>query len=95
MYRIVDKRGSGKTSRLLLLAKEQDGIVVCSNPNSLREKAYAYGITGVDFISYFEYRRILMDKVDVHRKVFIDELEMFIKSFDNSYLTGYTISCDD
>ena len=32
MYRIIDSRGSGKTSRLLLLAKETGATVVCINP---------------------------------------------------------------
>jgi hypothetical protein len=39
MYRIIDGRGTGKTSRLLLLAKEHDGIVVCAYPEWMREKA--------------------------------------------------------
>ena len=55
MYRIIDGRGSGKTSRLLLLAKEHDGIVVCANPNSMREKAHRYGLTGIEFMSYIEF----------------------------------------
>ena len=55
MYRIIDSKGTGKTSRLLLLAKENDGIVVCAYPNFLREKAYAYGLTGIDFLSYNEF----------------------------------------
>ena len=32
MYKIIDKRGTGKTLRLMLLAKENNGIVVCSSP---------------------------------------------------------------
>ena len=39
MYRIIDGRGTGKTSRLLLLAKENNGIVVCAYPEWMREKA--------------------------------------------------------
>lgn len=35
MYRIIDGRASGKTSRLLLLAKENNGIVVCANPSAM------------------------------------------------------------
>ena len=31
MYRIIDGRATGKTSRLMLLAKENDGIVVCKD----------------------------------------------------------------
>lgn len=39
MYRIIDKKCSGKTSRLLLLAKENNGIVVCKDPQKMRDKA--------------------------------------------------------
>jgi hypothetical protein len=55
MYRIVDKKCSGKTARLLLLAKENNGIVVCAYPEWLKKKAYKYGLTGIDFISYNEF----------------------------------------
>jgi len=54
MYQIIDKRGSGKTSRLMLLAKENNGILVCGNPYAMREKAHAYGLTGFDIVSYRE-----------------------------------------
>ena len=54
MYRIIDNRGSGKTSRLMLLAKETNSIIACVNPYAMREKAHAYGITGLTFISYEE-----------------------------------------
>ena len=47
MYRIIDSRGSGKTSRLMLLAKENDAAIACSNPAAMRQKAYAYGITAL------------------------------------------------
>ena len=39
MYRIIDKRGSGKTSRLMLLAKETGATIVCSNPDAFKYKA--------------------------------------------------------
>lgn len=38
MYRIIDGRGTGKTSRLMLLAKENNGVIVCANPQKMREK---------------------------------------------------------
>ena len=55
MYRIIDGRSTGKTSRLLLLAKENNGIVVCAYPEWMKEKAYKYGLVGIDFISYEEF----------------------------------------
>ena len=39
MYRIIEGRGTGKTSRLMLLAKENDAIFVCSNPDAMKYKA--------------------------------------------------------
>lgn len=91
MYRIIDSRGSGKTSRLMLLAKENDAAIACSNPAAMRQKAYAYGITGIDFISYND----LLDGWD--GDVFIDEIEVFIKVFlgYDTNLKGYTLSNED
>ena len=91
MYRIIDSRGSGKTSRLMLLAKENDVAIACSNPSAMRQKAYAYGITGIDFISYND----LLDGWD--GDVFIDEIEVFVKVFlgYDTNLKGYTLSNED
>lgn len=89
MYRIIDERGSGKTNRLLLLAKENNGIVVCANPATMIEKAYNYGIVGADFLSYEWYA--YTDNYDTSKPIFIDELELFLKKFDYN-INGYTIS---
>jgi hypothetical protein len=35
MYRIIDKRGSGKTGRLFLIAKDTGATIVCSNPRMM------------------------------------------------------------
>ena len=51
MYRIIDKKASGKTSRLMLIAKENNADFVCSNPHAMTTKAHAYGITGINFIN--------------------------------------------
>jgi len=47
MIRIIDGRGTGKTNRLMLFAKEHNAIFVCANPEAMRVKAEAYGITGL------------------------------------------------
>ena len=90
MYRIIDNRATGKTSRLMLLAKENDGIIVCKDPRAMQEKAYRYGITGIDFISYsafdFNYR--------YNKPVFIDEIDMLLQH-KNREIQGYTLSNED
>lgn len=90
MYRIIDSRGTGKTSRLMLLAKETNSAIACMNPSAMRQKAYAYGITGIDFISYSE----LFNR-EYEGNVMIDELELFIQNYIDCKLTGYTLTNED
>lgn len=90
MFRIIDGRSSGKTSRLMLLAKETDSAIACSNPSAMRQKAYAYGITGIDFISYSDLFNGSWDG-----NVLIDELEEFVKQYVDAKVTGYSLTNED
>ena len=90
MYRIIDSRGTGKTSRLMLLAKKTNSAIACMNPNAMRQKAYAYGITGIDFISYSQ-----LFTGEYEGNVMIDELEVFIQNYIDCKLTGYTLTNED
>lgn len=92
MYRIIDKRGTGKTSRLMLLAEENDGIIVCSNPAALIDKAKQYGFNGkFSAISYHDY---FSHHYDHTKPIFIDELDVYIKSIDNNFI-GYSLTNED
>lgn len=90
MYRIIDSRSSGKTSRLMLLAKETNSAIACSNPSAMRAKAYAYGITGIDFISYSDLFNGGWDD-----NVLIDEIEDFVKQYVDAKLIGYSLTNED
>ena len=92
MYRIIEGRGTGKTSRLMLLAKEQGAKIACGNPHAMRQKAYAYGITGIEFIPYSD---LFNGAVDPDEKIMIDELESLIRMFIDGKLVGYTLSNED
>lgn len=91
MYRIIGERGSGKTSRLMLLAKETGGVIVCSNSRAMQEKARAYGISGLDFVSYSDFVR----HPNLYKKFYIDELECFISYIFGHGMEGYSISKED
>ena len=91
MYRIIDSRGTGKTSRLMLLAKETKSAIACMNPSAMRQKAYAYGITGINFISYSD----LFNGEYEEDNVMIDELELFIQNYIDCKLTGYSLTNED
>ena len=96
MIRIIDKRATGKTSRLMLLAKETGAIIVCSNPEIYKTKAERYGIIGIDFVSYRDYFYELEKRKGGKyqgREVLIDELELFLRAID-SHINGYSLSQD-
>lgn len=92
MYRIIDSRGNGKTSRLLLIAKENDAIYVCHCPDTMRNKAYSYGITGITFISYKDF--IQYPEMTAGKNVVVDDLEYFVKCSSQCNLIGFTVSKD-
>jgi hypothetical protein len=90
MYRIIASRCSGKTSRLMLLAKETNSAIACYNPPAMRQKAYAYGITGIEFIPYSDLFNGYYDG-----NVLIDELEHFVTEFIDAKITGYSLTNED
>lgn len=93
MAKIVDERGTGKTRKLMLAAKENDGVLVCMHPDRMREKAFAYGITGLNIISYNDFEN---SNYDIDKKCYIDELEIFIKwMFATRNIDGYSLTIGD
>ena len=94
MYRIIEGRGTGKTSRLMLLAKENNATFVCENPRAMEYKAQKYGINGIHFISYGDFFNHYKEYKD--QEYVIDEIEIFIQQalFYHNKLIGYTLSVE-
>jgi hypothetical protein len=92
MYRIVDGRGTGKTGRLMLLAKDIGATIVCSNPRAMEQKAHAYGIVGLNFMSYNEFTP--ERRAGDTGKYLIDEMEAYLDHIFGyeTRVVGYTIS---
>jgi hypothetical protein len=90
MFRIIDSKATGKTSKLMSLASDNNGILVCSDPHCMLIKAHSYGIKGFDIISYEDYRE---NQYDHNKPVFIDELEKYISSYHR--IDGYSLSNED
>lgn len=87
MIKIIDNRGTGKTGRLLLLAKENDGIVVCKNIEKMRTRAYDYGLVGISFMSYEDFDFSYFYDCPVY----IDDIDEFLL-FKNKDIKGFTVS---
>ena len=90
MYQIIDKRGTGKTSRLMLIAKETGATIVCANPSAFYRKAEDYGITGLKFISYGEFLAMRYSQ----ERFLIDEIEGLLRIKSNGVI-GYSLSLED
>lgn len=89
MVRIMDGRGTGKTFRLMLLAKENKGILVCENPRAMEVKAQRYGLDGFECISYKD----LVDlEYDVSKPIYIDEIDLFFRDVFGGKVAGYSLS---
>ena len=93
MTKIVGNRSTGKTGRLFLLAKENNGIIVCKNVDNMVAKAHRYGLIGIDFISYSDYIKAINDpniEFNInHSPVYIDDISEFIKAYD-IHVVGYS-----
>lgn len=90
MIRIIDDRSTGKTCRLMMIAKETDAVFVCSNPYAMEQKAKAYGITGITFMSYYDFINNSRGK---RFNYVVDELESLVSYFSTpNTMIGYTQS---
>lgn len=97
---IVETRGTGKTRRLMENAKTQNAAFICKNPAAMTRKAAAYGIYGINFISYSD---ILMNlrtdyaggAIYPNENFVIDEVKDFMDYLLASNCVGFTQTEDD
>jgi hypothetical protein len=91
MFIISGGRGTGKTRALLERAKAEGGIVVCSDPDKLRERAHRCGIVGLDIVGYNDLYTI--DSYTASKPVYIHDINKFIEH-NMPEAKGYTLSID-
>ena len=94
MIKIIGNRSTGKTSQLFLLAKENNGVIVCKNPAAMNNKAFGYGLVGIRFLSYEDYIRHTTIENTRFESVYIDDMSEFIKVLDSN-IKGYTEIIND
>ena len=92
MYRILGKRGSGKTTNLITLAKETGAVLVVSNVDYVVNKMYQLGITGVDIMSYTQFAN---SQRSFDKQYLIDDIEGFTKVIFGKNFIGYSQTIDD
>ena len=92
---IVAERSTGKTRKIIELAKEKNAAVICKNPMAMARKAEAYGILGVQFVSYDEAVNLLHDDFDFCDNFVIDEVKEFLDFLFAGNCLGFTQTKDD
>lgn len=93
MYRILRKRGTGKTTSLITLAKENGTTLVVADVDYAVQKMYQLGITGVDIVSYAEF---YANRQEYFTKPYmIDDIDGFVEVIFGRKLVGYSASIDD
>ena len=89
---IIGGNSTGKTRKLLEIAKESGAIVVCENPSAMLSKAHAYGIVGLHYIGYEQY----MSCVSVDNDLFVvDEIGKLMNYWTHGRLHGFTMTVDE
>lgn len=92
MYRIIEPRGSGKSTNLLLLAKKLNATLVCSNLQYMVNLAHEYGITEVNIVSYDDY--LGHGYIFKDEKILIDEIDGLLEYLPGDCI-GYSLSEGD
>jgi hypothetical protein len=91
MFIVSGGHGTGKTRTLIERAKAEDGIIVCEDTIAMRERAYSYGITGLNIISYDELYECKVDNYD--KPLYIHDINSFIK-YSFHEVKGYSVNTD-
>lgn len=89
MVKIIGGNGTGKTRQLMMQAKEQHGVFVCSNVERYRAKAHAYGIVDLPIISYTD---LFTDNYDKNLPVFINKIDKYLETCEN--IGGFSLTVE-
>lgn len=92
---VVGGRSSGKTRKIMELAKEKNAIVICKNPAAMERKAQAYGIYGLHFMGYDEMVHCYHEDMSPESDFVIDEVKDFMDYFFAGQCVGFTQTEDD
>lgn len=88
MFIISGSKGTGKTKALIERAKAENGIIVCDDTIAMRERAYGYGITGLNIMSYDDLYECKVDSYD--KPIYIHDINHFIR-YSFHEVKGYSL----
>ena len=90
MFRVIDKKDTGKTRKLLEECSKNNGLFICEHPEKVLDKCKAYGIE-LNF-TYAGYDKSFKN---ITRPIYIDELEKYVLyNSRKSNISGYSLSTE-
>ena len=97
---VIGGRSSGKTRKIMELAKEKNAIVICKNAAAMERKAAAYGIFGLKFMSYSDvllgiHADYCEGVIPPNSNYVVDEVKDFTDFLLASNCIGFTQTEDD
>ena len=83
MFTIIDVRGSGKTKKLLEVAREKHAIILTQDKRAFRVKAKSYGYENIKIIDYEDLEN---DDYDIDEPILIHNADKVLDYlFDRYY----------
>jgi hypothetical protein len=93
MFIISGGRGTGKTKALLQKAVDEGATIACEDPTTMRERAYKYGIVGLNIISYEDIAIFKIAYPDKKNILYIHNINKFLETQFSS-VKGYSLSIE-
>ena len=83
MLTLIDVRGSGKTKKLLEIAREKNAIILTQDKRAFKVKAKSYGYDDVDVLDYEDLEN---DEYDLMKPILIHNVDKVLDYlFDRYY----------
>ena len=96
MIKIIGPRGTGKTTKLFELARENNAMILTSNSRAMKEKARSRGYNDIEIIGYGDLDN---DNYSLNKKIFVDNADeirnYLINKFYSIEVIGYTATIDE
>ena len=96
MIKIIGPRGTGKTTKLFELARENNAMILTSNSRAMKEKARSRGYNDIEIIGYGD---LDSDNFSLNKNVFVDNaddvLNCLINKFYSIKVIGYSATIDE
>ena len=92
MIKIIGPRGTGKTTKLFELARENNAMILTSNSRAMREKARSRGYEDIEIIGYGDLDN---DNYSLNKGVLVDNADDILSCLMNKFYTikiiGYSV----